>query len=237
MISIIVSIITLLIFMVIIPYLKLIKLIKKEGYDFKLVKKETMLWLEEFKCFTDKFNYKLIYFTKHTGSINGNALYENYIKIEGDWYKCRYKELKYLWKIAMYSTICHELGHKDNEPKGYVIAFNKYRRFTNYCREVRADLYSKYCLMNLLDYSKEDIIDAFKLKSSESSYINKDEDNHPSWNTRINIICKYDSFNEEVIKEIAEKLKVSENSKQYINMINWYQTHDKIRTDFKYILY
>jgi hypothetical protein len=213
------------------------KLIKEEGYDFEPVKKETLLWLDEFKCFTAKFNYKLIYLTKHTGTIGGNSLYGSFVKIDGDWYKCRYQELKYIWKAAMYTTICHELGHKDNEPKGYILAFNKYRRFTNYCREIRADLYSKYCLMNILDYSKEDIIDAFKLKSSGSYYINKDEDNHPSWNTRIDFIRKYDSFNEEVIKEIAEKLKVSENSKQYKKMTNWYQTHDKIRKDFKFNLH
>ena len=46
---------------IIFPYLKLIKFIKDEGYDFKSVKEETMLWLEEFKCFIGKFNYSLIY--------------------------------------------------------------------------------------------------------------------------------------------------------------------------------
>lgn len=237
LISIIISIMTVVILKVIFPYYKLRRLIKKEGHDFASVKRETKLWLEEFECFTEKFNYKLVYLTKSAGSIGGTALYGKFILIQGDWYKCRFKDKKNIWKTAMYTTICHELGHKDNEPKGYVLAFNKYRRFTNHCREVRADLYSKYCLINILDYSKEDIIAAFELKSSESYFKNKDEDSHPSWNTRINIISRYDGFNEDVIKEIAGKLKVSESSKHYIDMINWYQTHDKIRKDFKYNFY
>ena len=208
-----------------IPYHRLMKAINKK-YDSKKVRKQAKDYLLMMKKYVATKGYKLLYVCKDKYNINGNATLPGIITISGNWYKGAYGADKDKWIIAMMSTICHELGHKDSEPKGHFFAFTKRRKFVNYCREVRADLYAKHLLMYELNYCKLDVLAAYKLKMTDYKNLEKKDMYHPSWNYRYSLLEKYDSFNEDVIYDVANYLKLDNNDKIVADMIDWYKAND-----------
>ena len=211
-----------------IPYRRLIRKIKKYGNSLSNVKKETRQRIKEMKAYVRSKGYRLFYITRNKSNINGNSFFKGLITIDGDWYKPAYQLNRREWIIAQWSTICHELGHKDNEPKGYNFAFTKDKIFVNYVREVRADLYAKRKLIYEFRYPTCDIMKAYALKCQDNKKDYSDG-THPSWNFRLAILEKYDWLNEEVIYLIADEVGLDHTNKAVVEMLDWYRQNDAKR--------
>lgn len=209
-----------------IPYHKLMKTINKK-YDSKKVRKQAKDYLLMMKKYVATKGYKLFYVCKDKYNINGNATLPGIITISGNWYKGAYGADKDKWIIAMMSTICHELGHKDSEPKGHFFAFTKRRKFVNYCREVRADLYAKHLLMYELNYCSTDILAAHNLKIANYKSKDRDDMYHPTRALRHKLIEQYDFLTwDEAIFDIADYVGLDRNNKEVKKMIDWYKAND-----------
>ncbi len=185
------------------------------------------LYLSRIRKYLAQKGYRLIYPVKSMEKVNGNSTIPGCILISGNCYEGAYSDNKDTWICAFISTICHELGHKDNEPKGYIFGFSKERRFINYFREVRADLYGKNLLKKDFLFTEENAIKAFRYKRDLSKNPDKRDDTHPSWNFRYKIVNKYDEFCEDAIYDIADYTGLDRNNSAVKDMITWFETHDK----------
>lgn len=153
------------IFIVLVPYIKLKKIIidSEEKESWKQIKIKTKTIINKYKteCYNSEGKLQnVIYWRKKNEIGSGNASIPCTIALTGNWYVLGYSH-EIEWEKALITTLGHELGHKSNEPKQCY--FNIKKKFINYVREVRADFYglefAKKCGIN-----REEAIKTIKMK-------------------------------------------------------------------------
>ena len=115
------------------------------------------------------------------------------------------------WKIAFLHTLGHEMGHRDHEPCLRFWFPTKKTRFINHVREFRCDFYGmEFMKAEYPQYTRDQIIKAKMEETKELKRMGKDTAkgcaSHPSWDLRIMLLESYESFDESVIRCIAETI-------------------------------
>ena len=113
------------------------------------------------------------------------------------------------WRVALFQTVGHELGHMHKEPHSVLFGHAK-KQFVNWVRECRADFYGIRFAQLSCEVTREQALEAFKQKKEYAEDLNVHvkggEKSHPDWAFRYRLLCNYPAFDCEAIRAIAEYL-------------------------------
>lgn len=149
---------------------------------------------------------------------NASASFPFLIILTGDWSFLADSSLDS--KAYLYSTLGHELAHKDNEP---LYSFHKStHNLKNHVREIRADFCGLSFAMNYFEDRNFIIQSKYKYKVNKDNCNTKTD--HPSHKVRKQCMEKFDCFSRAVIEYIINQKEYCDinektNSVEYIGKL------------------